>query len=163
MKNMTDAVELLGKKVSNHSVRPTCITTLRQENTDNLSIAGLSGHLLSLDDHSTVSEEQQREMAQIISKQLGQSGQQPGARSTLGHSRSKSICQPLQNISRPRPNSNLSNEMSTYRQSFPLFAASNDDILNGLFARAIFQNFTFTFGSSCGMKSISDPSSSSTS
>ena len=121
MKNMADAVELLGKKVSNQSARRTCITTLRQENIDNLSIAGLSGHrnLLSLDDYSTISEEQQREMAYMISKRLGQRGQQPGVRSTLGHSRSVSICQPLKNISRPRPNSNLSNEMSTYRQSFP--------------------------------------------
>ena len=50
MKNMgNDAVELLDKKVSNHSERLTCITTLRQENIDNLN--GLSGHrnLLSLD------------------------------------------------------------------------------------------------------------------
>ena len=80
MKNMADAVELLGNKVSNHSERHTCITTLRQENIDNLSIAGLSGHRKH--DYSTVSEEQQREMACMISKQLGQSGQQPGVRST---------------------------------------------------------------------------------
>ena len=32
MENMADVVELLGKKVSNHSARGTCITTLRQEN-----------------------------------------------------------------------------------------------------------------------------------
>ena len=165
MRNMADAVELLGKKVSNHSARRTCITTLRQENIDNLKIAGLSGNcnLLSLDNYSSISEEQQREMAYMISKQLGQSGQQPGVCSALGHSRNESICQPLQNISRPRPNSNLSNEMSTYCQSFPSFAASNDDIPTGLFARATFQNCTFTFGSSCGMNSVSDPSSSSTS
>ena len=89
MKNMADAVELLGKKVSNHSARRTCIPTLRQENIDNLSIDGLSGHrnLLSLDDYSTISEEQQREMAYTISKRLGQSGQQPGVRSTLGQPR----------------------------------------------------------------------------
>ena len=52
--------------------------------------------------------------------------------------------------------------MSTYRQSFPSFAAWNYDIPTGLFARATFQNCTFTFGSSCGMNSVSDPSSSST-
>ena len=77
MKNMVDAVELLGKKVSNHSDRRTCITTPRQENIDNLSIAGLSGqgNLLSLHDYSMISEEQQREMACMISKLLGQSGQ----------------------------------------------------------------------------------------
>ena len=48
---MADAVELLSKKVSNHN---TCRTTLRQENIDNLNIAGLSGHshLSSLDDFS---------------------------------------------------------------------------------------------------------------
>ena len=98
MKNMADAVELLGKKVSNHSARRICITTLRQENIDNLSIAGLSGHrnLFSLDDYSTINEEQQREMTYMISKRLGQSGQQLGVRSTLGHSRIESICQPLQ-------------------------------------------------------------------
>ena len=77
-------LKLLGKKVSNHSARRTC----------NLSIAGLSGHrnLLSLDDYSTISEEQQREMASVymISKRLGQSGQQPGVRSALGHSISES-------------------------------------------------------------------------
>ena len=97
MKNMADAVELLGKKVSNHSAQCTCITTLRQENIDNLSIAGLSGHhnLLSLDDCSMISEEQQREMAYIISKRLGQTGQKSGVCSTLGHNRSESICQPL--------------------------------------------------------------------
>ena len=43
MKNMTDAVELLGKKVSSHSSQRTCITTLPQENIEILSIAGLSG------------------------------------------------------------------------------------------------------------------------
>ena len=74
MKNMADAVELLGKKVSNHSARRTCIPTLLQENIDNLST----------DDYSTISEEQQREMAYTISKRLGQSGQRPGVRSTLG-------------------------------------------------------------------------------
>ena len=49
------------KNVANHSVRRTCITTFRQENIDNLSIAGLFAHrnLLSLDDYSTISEEQQ--------------------------------------------------------------------------------------------------------
>ena len=52
---------------------------------------------------------------------------------------------PLQNI--PCPNSNLSIEMSTYRQSFPSFAASNDDNPTGLFAGATFQNCAFTFGS----------------
>ena len=53
--------------------------------------------------------------------------------------------------------------MSTYRQSFPSFAASNDDIPTGLFAGATFQNCPFTFGSSCGMNSVSDVSSSRTS
>ena len=77
-------------------------------------------------------------MAYIISKRLEQTGQQHGVRSTLGHRTSESICQPLQNISRPRPNSNLSNEVSTYRQLFPSFAASNDDIPTGLFAGATF-------------------------
>ena len=99
----------------------------------------------------------------MIIMPLGQSGQQPGVRSTLGHSRSESMCQPLQNISRPRPNSNLSNAMSTYRQSFPSFAALNDDIPTGLFAGATFQNCTFTSGLSCDMNSVSDPSSSNTS
>ena len=72
MKNMADAVQLLGKKVSNHSARRTCITTLRQENIDNLSIAGISGHRnhLSLDEYSTINEEQQREMACMISKNV---------------------------------------------------------------------------------------------
>ena len=62
----------------------------------------------------------------------------------------------MQNISWPRPNSNLSIEMSTYRQSFPSFAASNDDNPTGLFAGATFQNCAFTFGSLGGMNSISD-------
>ena len=97
----------------------------------------------------------------MISKRLGQTGQKPGVRSTLGHSTSESICQSLQNVSRPRPDSNLSNGMSTYPQSFPSFAASNDDILNDLFAGTTFQSFSFTFGSSCGMNSVSDVSSSS--
>ena len=83
----------------------------------------------------------------MISERLGQTGEQPGVCSTLGHSRSESIYQPLQNISWPRPNSNLSIEMSTYSQSFPSFAASNDDNPTGLFAGATFQNCAFTFGS----------------
>ena len=132
-------LKLLGKKVSNHSARRTC----------NLSIAGLSGHrnLLSLDDYSTISEEQQREMASVymISKRLGQSGQQTWCSFSFRTQYKWIICQPLQNISRPRPNSNLSNEMSTYRQSFPSFATLNDDISTVLFAGATFQNCTFYF------------------
>ena len=111
----------------------------------------------------SVKNSKQREMAYIISKRLGQTGQKPGVRSTLGRSRSESICQPLQNISRPKPNSNLSNEMSTYHQSFPSFSASNDGFPTGLFAEATFQNCTSTFGSSYRMKSVSDLSSSSAS
>ena len=99
----------------------------------------------------------------MISKRLGQTGEQPGVCSTLGHSRSESIYQSLQNISLARPNSNLSIEMSTYRQSFPSFAASNDDNPTGLFAGATFQDCAFTFGSLCGVNSVSDLSSSSTS
>ena len=113
-------------------------------------------------------------MAHMISKWLGQTGQQPDVCSTLGHCRSESICQSLQNIFWPRPNSKLSIEMSTYRQSFPSFAALNDDNPAGLFPGATFQNCTFTFGSLCtyyvrimyvlcGMNSVSDLSSSSTS
>ena len=67
----------------------------------------------------------------MISKRLGQTGEQPGVCSSLGHSRSESIYEPLQNISWPR---HLSIEMSTYRQSFPSFADSNDDNPTGLFA-----------------------------
>ena len=61
----------------------------------------VSGHrdLLSSDDYSTISEEQQKEMAYMIIQRLGQTGEQPGVCSTLGHSRSESIYQPLQNIS----------------------------------------------------------------
>ena len=98
----------------------------------------------------------------MISKRLGQTGEQPGVCSTLRHSRSEAIYQPLQNISWPGLNSNLSIEMSTYRQSFPSFAASNDDNPTGLFAGSTFQNYTSTFGSLCGMNSVSDLSSSST-
>ena len=93
----------------------------------------------------------------MISEQLGQSGQQPSVRSTLGHSRSESICQSLQNISRPRPYSNLSNEMSIYRQSFPSFAASNDDIPTGFICWGNLSELHFYFW--IIMNSISDPSS----
>ena len=73
---LAHAAELLGKKVSNYSARRTCIETLRQENIDNLNNAGLSGHhnVLSLHDYSTISEEQQKEIAYMISKRLVQSG-----------------------------------------------------------------------------------------
>ena len=97
----------------------------------------------------------------MISKRLGQTGEQPGVCSTLGHSRSESIYQPLQNISWPR---HLSTEMLTYRQSFPSFAASDDDNQTGLFAAMgqPFRTALFTFGSLCRMNSVSDLSSSST-
>ncbi|KAK3705275.1 hypothetical protein QZH41_000076 [Actinostola sp. cb2023] len=72
MKNMAQAVKLPGKH-TNHSARRTMITTLRHENVSPLDISQLSGHknLKSIDSYSEASEEQQKKMSLLISKQTG--------------------------------------------------------------------------------------------
>ena len=72
LEGMVNCVKIPGKKISNHGMSCTTITILRNGNTDNLNIAGLScqRNLMSLDDYSFVSESEQREMSALISTQI---------------------------------------------------------------------------------------------
>ena len=69
---MAACAEILQKNVTNHSMRRPITTTLQQGKTDSLNIAGLSGHrnLMSLDDYSSVNEQEQREISALISKRI---------------------------------------------------------------------------------------------
>ena len=72
MKNMASEAKIPKKRITNHSVRKTSISTLKHSNFDPLNIAQLSGHrnLKSLDDYSSASDEQQKAMSFAISNRL---------------------------------------------------------------------------------------------
>ena len=67
-----------GGKLTNHSVRKTCIKTLLDSGVSHNSVAQLSGHknLKSLDSYAVASQQQQRQMSKILS---GKENTQPKA------------------------------------------------------------------------------------
>lgn len=72
MKQMATNIDLPGKR-TNHSARRTMISTLRHQNFHPLDISQLTGHknLKSIDEYSTVSDEQQKNMSLVLSNQSG--------------------------------------------------------------------------------------------
>jgi len=65
-------IQVPGSKISTHSVRKTCISRLLDANTPENFVGQLSGHknIESLQSYKSASEQHQRGMSQVLSRQL---------------------------------------------------------------------------------------------